>query len=852
MMRLLLVAIGLASVAVAPAVAAQGLYERVRADVLEETGETLDPSVASFVADVLSGAEPVNSPAVLQPISVTPENVESAVAGRLYELCGDEPQSECLVRQRLVEFAEREQRVRTIASRLQAIVAGEEAVVFAQGTPYLAPSLQIASDIWIRSDEGEPRIHVADIPESDDLEDLFEELADELSNLDQEQRAAVSLRYRFGVRLVRGEREVLEPVFDEAEEDTERWLLAKRWDGSGVLPGGGEVPNIEDPLARLWEYVRFEIDVPANEVRFVRFPEEYQSLLPDGFRAWVVIDGYPSFPGKWSDGGLLLEFPLITVLPALVTGNEDAEPILGGAYPPEPSEEAVADPDDSLVIEDSPAVYETPLCSDPFQARGFLCRPVPDGAACEDEPILEDNEIRLFTCEEQEERATMAGPDICRDIVWRTIPGEQDTPEFDPDRQCILDISCVGIIGGSEMQGGFTYVKESDGTVRIEIQNDSTALSRTTPVHLMLHELTHARQFCNYPPNTGQYDHIDELTDEGLFNAGAEACCTFEGEGYGVQCEEMERDGLFINRATGERYVYDPSTGAIRLGGEGIPMNARTCTEAFRSYACATDRQGEPAIDGPGSCPRLYEYDIAFFEALRDLSVTNLPADQPRTCEELLENPDPRVAGLIAQIESEAGIALPNSDTDYPESILGNLCYAGGLLEEVTEHHLLPDGVLPQVTAGIDQPWLAGRTEVGAEEYRQDESSVVLPEYRPAQFVADADAQLCQSSGLPVSLPPLTCLFDADLRLRSPLSLAVSNTVSITRQFAQQGDAVSGLRYTVPAEASRLSTMLWTEGASPLVRSLASDVSRISDLLSSIAAVQFPVEMCPVDGSTLP
>lgn len=396
------------------------LYQQMRDQVDREQAVTqADESIVTYLQGIYRPRWELSREDVLGAMQRKPW--EACTGGETSALGTD---AECIeALEAIPQLAAEEQALRSFGTTLQRIAASQEVpLTEIPGRPFhMSTDLSGIIQLWqagtgsIETPPDIPLVRTRPLTtaETDGLrefiEDFQEEHADDAADLTRPGATeAIVWRYQYGVRFARGERGPrfpAPPEDDQSGPGTERQEVFRRWNGEGAYDMEGLLMGIWDRLPK--DASDFDPPLADNDVAYVLFPEDLHALLPAGTLLWGRVDG--NVDHAFGDVGLIARFPLQPFLPSMLSteeGHED-EPILGGRYPPPPTE-------------DVPAA-ETGLCSMSLAGRGFLCRPfvATEGQACP-VPAEAENTITLVSCTiDAAPTVTDVGVDVCADIEWR-------------------------------------------------------------------------------------------------------------------------------------------------------------------------------------------------------------------------------------------------------------------------------------------------------------------------------------------------------------------------------------------------------------------------------------------------
>lgn len=778
------------------------LYSAIKAQVEDETSETVDGPVAEYIARFFTQQT---------SLPITAQDVQAAVFDDIPTLCAAKPGAEtpnfasCAeLLQNMRLLTKEEMGVRRLGRTLLQQVAGSELLVSdVYGHPVTLTLDQAAIlNIWLTGTGGVRIAKDATLPRTqlmseDVARPILQQLKTAFEALTHDARLGVVRRYRHGVRLVSGARAptFLPPPPEPASgPGTERQYETKRWE------------EIEAILLDLWQYIPKDPDaytppLKPKDVLLFRFPSSLTLDLPPNILIWAQVDGDTDGRHPWGDVGLAWRLPIETSAPALLPDPQSAEQavILGGSYPPEPGDGY--------------------LCSHPLAMRGYLCRPVNRDAAC---PLPDDADpakITLTTCGTTSTGATLGGPDVCRELPWRD-------GDFDPEKQCRVHVRCGTVKPCSGPLGSaVTKPKDARGIIDICINNRVEG-----PVtYLAYHELAHAYQICNKLVGYNPFNTLPTA------DAKARACCQIEGEGYYAQGSLYEQDGAFFD-ANGQRGV-SAST--------GIPFNVETFTESWTDFACGP-QQGHDGCQKSRNYPPSFHKDLVKW--MIEISARN-PGRVPVTCSEWLTKGDPRTDLQIRTIERKRLASAPGEELRYANRIGNNMCYVGQVAEEIMELEEL-GGRVPMTVADDGSPTFPaaaarrGGIVVTTPALR---TQTTLPSYTPALLLQEFDAALCKLVGLPTRSPPVRCLVEAERRLDRPLLDYGTTLERFLQQLVAQEELRTGIDELAPAYGRQIGSLFLRQYLTKALPPLAESLTQLSDLLEEIRDISFPGEMCPLN-----
>ncbi len=830
----------------ADAVAPEELYDRVKATVEREAAiDAFEPEVTAYIRALLRKqllARGV-APAALDDRIPTEEDILAILRDRWTDVCGrleghSGPSSrpECLEMVSDVRrIAADEMRVRRLGRELQAEATGYELPL----SDLPGRSAQVAADlrgilsIWGAGGGAAATtvsgsllrtVSFAERVGSNPglYQQLFNDVAFALSSLDAEERIAAVWRYQYGVRLVRDERAPGFPAPHpytplDSGPGTERQFLFKRWE---------QDPDLEGKLLAIWQEVRGALQDPQvfapplqpEETALITFPQELLDLLPDNVLLWVRLDGNYEAMHPMGDIGLQWVVPLEPVLPSL-TWEED--PILGGAYPPEPVRRELSG---STLV--SLPVDGAGLCSTPAGGRGYLCRPVEalaEGGGCPLPPNAPADAIRLTWCaaEEDARRFTAAGADVCREIPYRSTP-------FDAQRSCRLQLQCAPACTPPAGSIAGVAAKTAAGDVSV-CQTDDP--NRVPPRYAFEHTLVIAQYRCGLPPGASVYRDVPGGPPEEaarIREANAVLCCELEGAAQRAMCDLLERDGAFLREP---------------MQVDGVVLTAEVCAEI------RTDRACRARPDGRG-CYLSRAYPPAVLQAMDDRIRSN-PAGSTLACADMMD--DPRVSGIVTAIEGSTGVCTPGALSEYPNRIGNNLCFIGQCVEQSLEHARLTPSRTPSTAGGALGAWDDPRTGTPLAPLltQAPPAQVRFDDYRPQLLLRAMETALCQAQGMPPRTPPIRCALSAQRQLGLERPSNLLTILGIVQQQSEQTEAFTDLLQLAPALGARAGSALYARYLEEASRSFAQILSTAADLLTEMTAVRFPAQMCPI-GPGLP
>ncbi len=824
-MRCLLILIGMLIITPVYAQDMQGksLYEFVREQVRRDAHvKPVELPVERFAAGVY-----YDNPPEFVEFDVEEKHVDISIAQDLQRLCdGKELDSEeCRIIQiNLESVAENVSWLRDLGRDLQSIASGYENPIsdYPGRKISILSRLPSISRIWKSSNEAfaNPTIEISaaglPYPDSnrDQIETKFDELIGKLDELrhdgsqlgkeDDTEMVAAVWRYKDGVKYI----ERLEGNCSSSEPSpSDLMLLKKRW------------CDIENRLKEIHQLIIGPYSGTLSQAKFTIFPshkDENNNLI-----FWVRTD----------DIGMEWYFPIEPVLPRLYTdayrqcmdhmnspgdcANEN-NIVRGGKYP-----EVVPEPKEGDGI-----------CSHPFSNGGYLCRPLED-ADCAADPIngRPPEGILLTGCKPEQFRDIIgkspSGPDMCEIGGWRTnelavknnvrdTPEEQSgptgvDPKIEPTEcsSCAVDFMCDDACGpGSTRNGGYTYPRNNEGVILICLPKDEGP--RGMP-YLMIHELVHAQQLCN----------LDIQSTRAAINS-RESCCAIEREAYFAQCRAYAQDGV-LERA-------------------GVTIDE--CASAGANGSCsAWAPAGEPACSTNELDRDTFKNVLLIGEKM--IEDGELGANFPKTCEDAVNNIDPRAKAQLASLPLACN---PGCIAEYENTIGNNLCFTGQCLEQSLEEHRLIPGRMPLTSKDEAFPWDAcpvSDPQFGKFFTPPALSSPHFPAYNPARLYEELDRALCQINGLPASSPPVLCAFDPRRRINLPVATYIGMGQSLLEQTDEAQIPAAGLRNAASGIGTRKANEFFFSYLTRASKSLAEILGVGSTILKDIGETKFPAVMCP-------
>jgi len=649
--------------------------------------------------------------------------------------------------------------------------------------------------------EKDPKAHKQEVPMNNSLLEKY---------------FAAGWRYRHGI----GQFEDAESSCNDPGNGTELELADKRWCAVEEA-----LQKLKDKLPTDWEPPL----APNEQVVFnplfpvIPLPEMESTEIPYG--DILMVDDTGAEPSKvsrasmitlpiniWArddDVGLIWQRPIEPVLPSLI--SLAGEPVLGGTYPEPPPE---PEPEEGI-------------CSHPIGARGYLCRKMPNtrcpypqekSEGDEDDKFDEGDApleitIDLTACEhpgaqdgdqntEITIRQSESGPNICTQGGWRSPTGEDnDTPQEDPDlvpddcSNCVVDLYCGG---GDTCPGGETAEKEPSGRIPICIGgNDELPVPAT---YVIIHELIHAQQICNMPPNTP------------LSQQNAKDCCSLEYYPYLISCKAMADDGNF----------------------EGFDVTIEECAYAFANTSCSGF--------GENACTGGISYDEEILKQLEEIVTRNV-SDVPAGCAEALESSDGRIASLKETLKRSC---RPGCTVKYENTIGNNLCYLGQCIEESIEEHRLIPGNMPFTTGDQRSPWDSCEEpdpQIAALTTVPPHTPSKIPTYNPRQVLQHMETAICQTNGFPRLSPPVLCATPS--RFNPPLEGYTDTLESLlTRQYETAVQGMS-METSLGNVATRFGTQIHNAYLDKAIRELADLVGAARKIVEQIGTVPMTKTMCP-------
>lgn len=460
------------------------------------------------------------------------------------------------------------------------------------------------------------------------------------------------------------------------------------------------------------------------------------------------------------------------------------------------------------------------LCRLPFARDGYLCRPQRSDRCDREIAGKAPRSIVLTECKPSQAKQptafTESGPDTCSTGWWRTptsnssdpslrdTAGKDESLRLDACSVCVVDIQCGSCPAGlSEAQ-----TKNEYGVIPICLSTDAPPPSLR---YVLLHELTHAKQFCGLP--------IGKRREEVIPNA--EKCCALEQEAYRVSCKAMADDGLL----------------------EEAHLSIEECAGALANMSC----------NGFGATvcsPLRWEIvNSALTEVWRKYT------GRAPSCADLVNNlsdQEPRAASLKEGLRNSC---TPGCQTKYENSIGGNLCYVGQCIEQSVEQARIIPGRMPFTVQDEAFPWDACALKDprnGALVALSALSPPLPPPYNPRLLVESLDRALCQLNGLPTSIPSILCQFDYTRRIAIPAENPLATALSFGNQTTEQEDPTASLQRMTQGIGTRIGTglleryLLWSG------RSLAEILRTGNQLIKTMEKTKFTLTACPRNAAEEP
>lgn len=635
-----------------------------------------------------------------------------------------------------------------------------------------------------------------------------------------EQFTAAVWRYRHGYRSVQNEPpgQIADPsraAGTQMQYQTIRWPAVEQTLAAIHLAALQD--TAPDPPLLPGEILRFKI--PAN----------VQDLFPPNVMLWIEAE-----TGQMrGDAGLAWRFPLEPVQASLCrhTQREDVkpednhcEPILGGLYP-------------------RPLRDGAGLCARAVARAGYLCRPL-SFERCDTAAAGTPNTFTLSACKPAPPPAdTFSGPDACAERYWRL-----NREAFNPATQCRVKLVCSSN-PKIEFEGK-TKPKDKDGIIEITFRGTANAL-------LMLHELTHAKQLCNLPPETSYAATVPWTAGFIQKYDSAEIrreCCRMEGEAYRLQFQALGASGVFDD-PNPPKDVREMKEAFQR---SGVPFNAETLAQLVTDTECRAIKAGAC----PASFSFAYKEDHPLIRYFHDRLQEK---KQGTTCGEIIAggtfNPgDPMEKIRHPVIRSQVREILetgfepcnPNRVTRYENTIGGNLCYMDQCLEQTLERHRLIPG---RLTTGANEPAFPfDGTGKGYPAFRGNIAKSaarthLIPPYRPGFLMQAFDASLCQVNGLPAGTPPSLCAFETTRGIVQNLESALSTAFSLEDQRREYAASAAGFEGQIAAAGLRIGNTLYEPVLRGAALGLSDVIADANALLRNFTKVSFTRTMCPLNAT---
>ena len=393
-------------------------------------------------------------------------------------------------------------------------------------------------------------------------------------------------------------------------------------------------------------------------------------------------------------------------------------------------------------------------------------------------------------------RETESGPNLCKTGGWR-IPTEQskDTPTKNPKLRpgrcsnCVVDMYC------GDCDGGKTFEKNDKGIIEMCISKAKIPMDAK---YIIIHEMVHAQQLCDQPPNTP-------------FNEPPtrERCCALEYYPYLISCKAQAEDGLFDENK----------------------ISIEECAAMLSDTSCDA---------WPNACTKVKPDQDKWNELIDAISEEN-----PQSCQEAINNLDTRAASIR---ESMKLSCAPGCPVEYENSIGNNLCYIGQCVEESIEQHRIIPGRIPYVTQDEAFPWDActgDDPQLGSFITIPPLSRTFIPPYRNPDIVQQLDILLCQTNGHPKLTPPVLCAFNPQRRISLPTENYYDMAVSFLGQGHQQTTHVANLQMSNNNIGARYGTRIYVDYLHKALLELSEIIKAANTVVFQIGNITFPQTTCP-------
>lgn len=811
---------------------ALSLYESIKKIEESKHGNKSEYMVEQFIVHLLGN----------RGITIETSDVDAALEQKIQELCKGKERiySDCTQLAVLIkQFSDNEHSIRTLGRELQIIIASYELPTDERiGKPFaISPRYASVLHMWQAGTDAlmtpvvEQVTNARAYPSGIDsffviLKSTLEDLQGPKDSIDP--LAAAVHRYRYGYKKIRDSG----PCTDTSTMTGELTLLGRRW------------CDTEGALHNIWQQLSLasSSSSSAGAKPITLYPTRIFEDL--GVIVWAH-DG---------DVGLAWEFPLEPVLPTLVDpaylecidgggtrtscGAGSGTLFLAGEYPPEP-----VDPEPG-----------TGLCAQPLGRNGYLCRPI-QAVVCETATgaLLSSSSSAGSSSSSRDPRAlytvtckapsfsgalttTFSGPDMCGVGGWaNTTPfgsssssSVADTPARDaiiPNRctNCAVDFFCQDVCDTAEYRP-LSLPKNGSGTIAICLPQPSKPAILN---YLALHELAHAGQSCNAVPPFRKQD--------------AATCCAVEFQAFAVMCNAMAEDGLLDG---------------LEIDGKKRNLSVDDCASILANLHCPSP---PPSSGGSSSsvdntlCSNPPFDPVLLSEALINAADANkVRLGLPDTCEAVINELSPR-ATLMKQ--SLPPVCSPACQTEYDSTIGNHLCYIGECIEQSIEQQRILPGHMALTTGDQSFPWdacLLPDPAIGDTMVLPPLSAPQFPPYRPALFVSQMDALVCQLYGQPPGTMPLLCGFDAQRRLQLAQPGFAELAQDIVMQKLEQNDSAESLAQLGRSVGARLGTDLYERYMQSAVRSLSELFGAAGTILKEIGELQFPDTMCSRNNRSCP
>jgi hypothetical protein len=197
--------------------------------------------------------------------------------------------------------------------------------------------------------------------------------------------------------------------------------------------------------------------------------------------------------------------------------------------------------------------------------------------------------------------------------------------------------------------------------------------------------------------------------------------------------------------------------------------------------------------------------------------------------------------------EEQKRVCEPDSNSQYPYTVLGHVCYIRECAMRSYDHTFIP-GRDPLVSQESAAPWNVCAAIPPKEDPLLLPAAPIIPPipaYNPEARLRELNMEYCQTNAAPPLSPPYLCTNDSWALLPYLQAVPLGNALKLV----QEVDPLSFTQRELAMEAMGLDvgTTLYRDYLQQVSTSLNGSLSATVESLKRLAASTFPDTMCPLD-----